>query len=117
MEFILKNETTTKTITSISDELLDNKLFFFSEISEDLSGELYLEKTQISQNIQFDCLFPSNTIITKLFISNVFHPFFCEKTNNEIDNVTFSKQSFYITKNSGNISVFSTLQKYKNTIE
>lgn len=99
------------------DEVLNNKLFFFSDASiSDVSFQLSFNLDQINTNIKFDLLFPSDSSVSNIVISNRHQNFYENNRFSEIkDNVRFTKQSFDITmdeNSNSNINIFSTIFKF-----
>ena len=86
MEFVAKNDTiyiNDPSINLTTDDIT-NKRFYFSEISgNDFSINLYLDKSQITENLNFDCLFPSNSKIVKIYVSNNEYPLYIKEDNTE----------------------------------
>ena len=93
-----------------------NKLFYFSEISGSvLNINLYLDKSQITENLNFDCLFPSNSKIVKIYVSSNEYPFYLnEGINNEENEMSYIKQSFNIINDNSNYNIFSHIKRFKN---
>ena len=119
MEFVAKNDTidiNDPSINLIDESNVENKLFYFSEISgNDVSINLYLDKSQIIENLNFDCFFPSDSKIVKIFVSNNEYPFYINEgtmTDPPIQ-ISYTKQSFNILFNNGNFNIFSHIKKFK----
>lgn len=120
MEFVVKNDiidTNDPSINLTTDNII-NKLFYFSEISGSvLNVNLYLDKSQITENLNFDCLFPSNSKIEKIYIFNNEYPFYI---NVDIDidtteNISYTKQSINIIIDNSNFNIFSHIKRFKKT--
>lgn len=115
MEFVAKNDTidTNDPSINLTTDDITNKLFYFSEISgNDVSINLYLDKSQITENLNFDCLFPSNSKIEKINISNNKYPLYINE-DNATENISYAKQSFNIIIDSSNFNIFSHIKKFK----
>lgn len=119
MEFVAKNDTiyiNDPSINLTTDDV-SNKLFYFSEIrGDDVSINLYLDKSQITENLNFDCLFPSNSKIVKIYVSNNEYPFYINEGNTTENSATISyiKQSFNIINDNSNYNIFSHIKRFKN---
>lgn len=118
MEFVAKSDTiyiNDPSINLTTDDIT-NKLFYFSEISgNDVSINLYLDKSQITENLNFDCLFPSNSKIVKIYVSSNEYPFYLnEGINNEENEISYIKQSFNIINDNSNYNIFSHIKRFKN---
>lgn len=123
MEFVAKNDTiyiNDPSINLTTDDI-SNKLFYFSEISgNDVSINLYLDKSQITENLNFDCLFPSNSKIVKIYVSsndsNNEYPFYKSEgiTTENSATISYIKQSFYILIDNSNLNIFSHIKRFKN---
>lgn len=122
MEFVAKNDTIVINDPSINltnENDISNKLFYFSEISG-ISGSvlninLYLDKSQITENLNFDCLFPSNSKIEKIYIfnnDNNEYPFYTNDGNDSIENISYTKQSFNILIDNSNFNIFSHIKRF-----
>lgn len=117
MEFVAKNDTIDidPSINLTNDDII-NKLFYFSEISGSiLNINLYLDKSRIIENLNFDCLFPSNSKIGKIFVSNNEYPFYINEGNDFIQNISYTKQSFNIIIDNNNFNIFSHIKRFKKT--
>lgn len=117
MDFVSKTiNGNDNTIIDLSgDEVLNNKLFFFSDASiSDVSFQLSFNLDQINTNIKFDLLFPSDSSVSNIVISNRHQNFYENNRFSEIkNNVRFTKQSFDITLDDNrNIKIFSTIFKF-----
>lgn len=116
MELVVKNDTIDINVPSINlttDDII-NKLFYFSGISNDISNiTLYLDKSRIIENLNFDCLFPSNSKIGKIFVSNNEYPFYANDGNDFIENISYTKQSFNILIDNNNLNIFSHIKRFK----
>ena len=116
MELVVKNDTIDINVPSINlttDDII-NKLFYFSGISNDISNiTLYLDKSRIIENLNFDCLFPSNSKIGKIFVSNNEYPFYINEGNYSIENISYTKQSFNILIDNNNLNIFSHIKRFK----
>ena len=121
MEFVAKNDTidiNDPSINLTNDNYITNKLFYFSEISgNDSNGiNLYLDKSQITENLNFDCLFPSNSKIEKIYVSNNEYPFYkSEGITTGEGNISYTKQSFNILIDNSNFNIFSHIKRFKKT--
>ena len=118
MEFVAKNDTiyiNDPSINLTTDNII-NKLFYFSEISgNDVSINLYLDKSQITENLNFDCLFPSNSKIVKIYVSNNEYPLYIKEDNTESSVlISYTKQSFNILIDNSNFNIFSHIKRFKN---
>ena len=119
MEFVVKNDiinTIDPSINLTNDNYITNKLFYFSEISGNVSSgiNLYLDKSQITENLNFDCLFPSNSKIEKIYVSNNEYPLYINEDNDTTVNISYVKQSFNILIDNSNFNIFSHIKKFKN---
>lgn len=116
MEFVAKNDTiyiNDPSINLTTDNII-NKLFYFSEISgNDVSINLYLDKSQITENLNFDCLFPSNSKIVKIYVTNNEYPLYINEGNTTGD-ISYTKQSFSIIIDNSNLNIFSHIKRFKN---
>lgn len=121
MDFVSKTiNGNDNTIIDLSgDGLLNNKLFFFSDASiSDVSFQLSFNLDQINKNIKFDLLFPSDSSVSSIVISNRHQNFYENNRFSEINNnVRFTKQSFDITldensNSNSNINIFATIYKF-----
>lgn len=116
MEFVAKNDTieTINPIINLTTDDIINKLFYFSEINNDISSiTLHLDKSQITENLNFDCLFPSNSKIVKIYVSNNEYPFYINEGNDFIQNISYTKQSFNIIIDNNNLNVFSHIKRFE----
>lgn len=118
MEFVAKNDTIYINDPSINltTDNISNKLFYFSEISgNDVSINLYLDKSQITENLNFDCLFPSNSKIVKLYVSNNEYPLYINEGEGfTAGDISYTKQSFSILIDNSNLNIFSHIKRFKN---
>lgn len=116
MEFVAKNDTiyiNDPSINLTTDDIT-NKRFYFSEISgNDVSINLYLDKSQITENLNFDCLFPSNSKIVKIYVTNNEYPLYINEGNTTGD-ISYTKQSFSIIIDNSNLNIFSHIKRFKN---
>lgn len=116
MEFVAKNDiinTIDPSINLTSDNII-NKLFYFSEISgNDVSINLYLDKSQITENLNFDCLFPSESKIGKIYVSNNEYPFYINEGNDATESISYTKQSFSIIIDRDSFNIFSYIKQFK----
>jgi hypothetical protein len=127
MEFVVKNNkiyTNDSSINLITDNIT-NKLFYFSEISgNNVSINLYLDKSQITENLNFDCLFPSDSKIVKIYVSNKEYPFYVSNkeyplndkdgiTTEYSTNISYIKQSINIIIDNNNFNIFSQIKRFK----
>ena len=116
MEFVAKNDTiyiNDPSINLTTDNII-NKLFYFSEISgNDVSINLYLDKSQLTENLIFDCLFPSNSKIVKIYVSNNEYPLYINEGNVSIENISYTKQSFNILIDNSNLNIFSHIKRFE----
>ncbi len=120
MEFVAKSDTiyiNDPSINLTTDDIT-NKLFYFSEISgNDVSINLYLDKSQITENLNFDCLFPSDSKIVKIYISNNEYPFYINEgittENSDSTPISYIKQSFNIINDNSNFNIFSHIKRFK----
>lgn len=116
MEFVAKNDTidTNDPSINLTNDTIANKLFYFSGISNDISNiTLYLDKSRIIENLNFDCLFPSNSKIGKIFVSNNEYPFYINEGNDFIQNISYAKQSFNIIIDNNILNVFSHIKRFE----
>lgn len=118
-EFVAKNDEINiidPIINLTNENELSNKLFYFSEIKgNNRDINLYLDKLQITTNLNFDCLFPSDSKIDKIYISNNEYPFYKSEVITTGDEMTISyiKQTFYIIIDNSNFNIFSNIRKFK----
>ena len=116
MEFVAKNDTIDiddPSINLTNEYDISNKLFYFSEISgNDVSINLYLDKSQITENLNFDCLFPSNSKIVKIYVSNNEYPLYINEGIPTGD-ISYTKQSFSIIIDNSNFNIFSHIKRFK----
>lgn len=122
MEFVAKNDTIdiNPSINLTNENDISNKLFYFSEISgNDVSINLYLDKSQITENLNFDCLFPSDSKIEKIYIfnnDNNEYPLYINEgegiTTGE-GTISYTKQSFNILIDNSNFNIFSHIKRFK----
>lgn len=122
MEFVAKTDTidiNDPNINLTNENDISNKLFYFSEISGsvlNLNLKLYLDKSQITENLNFDCLFPSDSKIEKIYIfnnDNNEYPFFTNYGNDAIENISYIKQSFNILIDNNNFNIFSHIKRFE----
>ena len=116
MEFVAKSYTidTNDPSINLTNDNIINKLFYFSGISNDISDiTLYLDKSRIIENLNFDCLFPSNSKIGKIIVSNNEYPFYINEGNDSIENISYTKQSFNIIIDNNNLNVFSHIKRFE----
>lgn len=117
MEFVAKNDTiyiNDPSINLTKDNII-NKLFYFSEISgNDVSINLYLDKSQLTENLNFDCLFPSNSKIVKIYVTNNEYPLYINKSGIATGDISYTKQSFSILIDNSNLNIFSHIKRFKN---
>jgi len=123
MEFVAKNDTidiNDPSINLTNENDISNKQFYFSEISGSvLNVNLYLDKSQITENLNFDCLFPSDSKIEKIYIfnnDNNEYPFYKSEgiiTTGE-GTISYTKQSFIILIDNSNFNIFSHIKRFKN---
>ena len=119
MEFVAKNDTIDRNEPSINltTDTIANKLFYFSEISGNVPDiNLYLVKSQITENLNFDCLFPSNSKIEKIYVSNNEYPFYANDGNDSIENISYTKQSFNILIDNSNFNIFSHIKRFEKKV-
>ena len=116
MEFVAKSytiDTNDPSINLTTDDII-NKLLYFSGISNDISNiTLYLDKSQITENLNFDCLFPSNSKIGKIFVSNNEYPFYINVDIDTTESISYTKQSFNIIVDNSNFNIFSHIKRFK----
>ena len=121
MEFVAKNDTININDPSINltTDDISNKLFYFSEISGSvLNINLYLDKSQITENLVFDCLFPSYSKIEKIYIfnnDNNEYPFYINVDIDTTENISYTKQSINIIIDNSNFNIFSHIKRFKKT--
>ena len=121
MEFVAKNDTidiNDPSINLTNENDISNKLFYFSEISGSvLNVNLYLDKSQITENLNFDCLFPSDSKIEKIYIfnnDNNEYPFYkSEGITTGEGTISYTKQSFNILIDNSNFNIFSHIKRFK----
>ena len=121
MEFVVKNNkiyTNDSSINLITDNIT-NKLFYFSEISgNNVSINLYLDKSQITENLNFDCLFPSDSKIEKIYVTNndnnEYPLYINEGEGFTTGDISYTKQSFSIIIDNSNLNIFSHIKRFKN---
>jgi len=123
MEFVSKNDTIDKndkndpSINLTNENDISNKLFYFSEISGSvLNVNLYLDKSQITENLNFDCLFPSDSKIEKIYIFNNEYPFYTNDGNDATENISYTKQSFSILIDNSNLNIFSHIKRFEKKV-
>lgn len=120
MEFVVKNDIIliNNLNINLTTDNISNKVFYFSEISgNNVNINLYLDKSQISENLKFDCMFPSNSKIVKIYITNNEYPIYInEGINNEEHNISYIKQSFNIINDNSNYNIFSHIKRFKKRI-
>ena len=119
MEFVAKNDTIdiNPSINLTNENDISNKLFYFSEISGSvLNVNLYLVKSQITENLNFDCLFPSDSKIEKIYVTNNEYPLYINEgegiTTGE-GTISYTKQSFNILIDNSNFNIFSHIKRFK----
>ena len=117
MEFVAKNDTINtneqEPIINLTNDDITSKLFYFSKMSENNGNIcLYLDKPQIKENLNFDCLFPSNSKIEKIYISNNQYPFY-KNGGLDTNDVSYVKQSFNIIIDNNNYNIFSHMKTFK----
>jgi len=124
MEFVAKNEAidiNDPILNLTNDVVIKNKMFYFSEISDDTSGiKLYLDESQITENLSFDCLIPFDSKIEKVYVSNKNYPLYLneglisENENLSLEKkISYTKQSFNIIVDNSNFNIFSNIKKFK----
>uniref|UniRef100_A0A6C0IME7 Uncharacterized protein n=1 Tax=viral metagenome TaxID=1070528 RepID=A0A6C0IME7_9ZZZZ len=121
MEFVLKNDEININDLSLNltnDNSIINKLFYLSEISNDISGiHLYLDKSQITENLNFNCMFPSDSKIEKIYISNNQYPFYLnEGIKNVEESISYTNQSFSIIIDKNSFNIFSYIKQFKKKV-
>lgn len=119
MEFVAKSYTidTNDPSINLTNDNIINKLFYFSGISNDnVDITLYLDKSQITENLNFDCLFPSNSKIEKIYVSNNEYPFYANDGNDSIENISYTKQSFNIIIDNSNFNIFSHIKRFEKKV-
>lgn len=117
MEFVAKNDTiyiNDPSINLTNENDISNKLFYFSEISGNVAGiNLYLDKSQLTENLNFDCLFPSDSKIEKIYVTNNEYPLYINEGIATGD-ISYTKQSFSILIDNSNLNIFSHIKRFKN---
>jgi hypothetical protein len=119
MEFVAKNDTidiNDPSINLTNENDISNKLFYFSEISGNVPGiNLYLVKSQITENLNFDCLFPSDSKIDKIYVTNNEYPLYINEGEGFTTGyISYTKQSFSIIIDNSNLNIFSHIKRFKN---
>jgi hypothetical protein len=122
MEFVAKNDTidiNDPSINLTNENDISNKLFYFSEISGSvLNVNLYLDKSQITENLNFDCLFPSDSKIEKIYVTNndnnEYPLYINEGEGFTTGDISYTKQSFSIIIDNSNLNIFSHIKRFKN---
>lgn len=120
MEFVLKKNKINIVDPSINltDGELKNKLFYFSDINTDTDEiTLYLDKLQITENLNFDCLFPSNSKIKNIIISNQSYPFYENNEHQKEELISYTKQSINIIVDNNNKNILIITKRFKLTNE
>ena len=118
MEFVAKNDTidTNDPSINLTNDNIINKLFYFSGISNDnVDITLYLDKSQITENLNFDCLFPSDSKIDKIYVSNNEYPFYINEGIATGD-ISYTKQSFNILIDNSNFNIFSHIKRFEKKV-
>lgn len=121
MEFVAKNDTidindiNDPSINLTNENDISSKLFYFSEISGSvLNINLYLDKSQITENLNFDCLFPSDSKIEKIYIFNNEYPLYINEGEGfTTESISYTKQSFNILIDNSNFNIFSHIKRFK----
>jgi len=98
---------------------LNNKNFYFSEISGNHILQLNLDRDKIKNNIHFHCLFNKGINVNNITISGEFFPLYLLPetiTETETETENFRKQKFVITTDNNSINIFSYITVfYKKT--
>tara|TARA_E500000331_G_C16736225_1_gene488849 strand:- start:152 stop:511 length:360 start_codon:yes stop_codon:yes gene_type:complete len=118
MEFVAKNDTIDINDPSINltTDNITNKLFYFSEISgNDVSINLYLDKSQLTENLNFDCLFPSDSKIENIYVTNNEYPLYINEGIATGD-ISYTKQSFSIIIDNSNLNIFSHIKRFEKKV-
>lgn len=116
MEFVAKNEAIDINDPSINltNDVIKNKMFYFSETSDDTSGiKLYLDESQITENLSFDCLIPFDSKIEKVYVSNKNYPLYLNEGLTLGKKISYINQSINIIVDNSNFNIFSNIKKFK----
>jgi hypothetical protein len=120
MEFVAKNDAIyiDDPSLNLANDNISNKLFYFSEISgNNFEINLYLDKSQITENLSFDCLFPSDSKIVNIYLSNKRYPFYInEGIIEDTTSISYVKQSFNIVVDNSNFNIYSHILRLKKKI-
>tara|TARA_B110000305_G_C19293579_1_gene565426 strand:+ start:432 stop:800 length:369 start_codon:yes stop_codon:yes gene_type:complete len=114
---VLTNQS--KIISLEDQEELNNKKFYFSEISGNNYLQLNLDKGKINNNIHFVCILNKGIMINNISVSGVLVPIYLNNDLTETKNESefFRKQSFFITNDNENINIFSYIKGFYNKLD